>query len=157
MAIVNIYSMVMHLFVNDKLILASTYCLSYFQKQRTHDGKSIAEVVKEVLARVSNIEPSKLTGETDLTEIGLSSMTLSVAISDINLALKTMKNSRLLSSSSLSMKGVTSTKDLIALATARESRTSVHTISASISASISKKEMSSSLGNQIRQFTVCYL
>lgn len=126
MAIVTIFSMVMHLFVNDKLILASTYCLSCFQKQRTHDGKSIAEVVKEVLARVSNIEPSKLTGETDLTEIGLSSMALPVAISDINLALKTMKNSRILSSSSLSMKGATSANDLIALATARESRTSVH-------------------------------
>jgi hypothetical protein len=111
--------------VNDKLILASTYCLSCFQKRRAHDGKSIAEIVKEVLARVSNMEPSKLTGETDLTEIGVSSMALPVAISVINLALKTIKNSRHLSSTSLSMKGVTSANDLIVLATARESRNSL--------------------------------
>ena len=125
MAIVTIFSMVMHFFVNDKLIYASTYCLSCFQKQRTQDEKSIATVVKEVLARVSNIDPSMLTGETDLTEIGISSMALPVAISDINLELKGLDNSRHLSSSSLSLKGGMSVNGLIAQATAGKYRTSV--------------------------------
>lgn len=118
MAIVTIFSVLMHFWVNDKLIAASHRVLSLFQKRRKPSPqdteKVITDIVKETVARISNIDPSSLHGETDLTEIGISSMALPVAISEINLALKPFEKYKQLSSSSL--RGSTSVNDLISLA-----------------------------------------
>ncbi|VEU35442.1 unnamed protein product [Pseudo-nitzschia multistriata] len=102
MTIVILFSMLMHFYVNGVLIGATTNCIRCgFKGERQQDGeashdhgqhhpeiKSVATIVLETIARVCHIDPSRLRGETDLTEIGMSSMTLPVAISEINSALK---------------------------------------------------------------------
>jgi hypothetical protein len=127
MAIVTCFSMVMHFFVNDKLVGACNVFLSCFEIRRTStsdDEKSVASVVTEVIARTSNVDPNILTGETKLTDIGMSSMTLPVSISEINIALNaessTKDNSRRLSSSLFSTSGATTVNDLISLASDTE-------------------------------------
>eukprot|EP00531_Pseudo-nitzschia_arenysensis_P016467 CAMPEP_0116156136 /NCGR_PEP_ID=MMETSP0329-20121206/22672_1 /TAXON_ID=697910 /ORGANISM="Pseudo-nitzschia arenysensis, Strain B593" /LENGTH=161 /DNA_ID=CAMNT_0003653201 /DNA_START=300 /DNA_END=785 /DNA_ORIENTATION=+ len=118
MAIVTLFSVVMHFSINDKLVAASNHCLSYCclwkPSMSTSQDSGIAEIVKEIVARVSNTCPTQLKGETDLTEIGISSMALPVAISEINIALKSLKGSKKLSS--MSFQGPMTVNSLIALA-----------------------------------------
>ena len=117
MIIVIIFSMVMHFYVNQRLITLSTSFLLCFRKRgsvSSYEGTSVANIVKQVIAQVSHIDPSNLTDETNLTDIGISSMTLPVAISQINMALKSSKSE--LSLSSKNAYRANSVNDLVALA-----------------------------------------
>ncbi len=120
MAIVTMFSVVMHFWVNDKLVAASHGLWSCCSKEKSPPSRNdteivVTDIVKDTIARISNTDPSMLLGETDLTEIGVSSMALPVVISEINRALKPFDKYQRLSSSSLSKQALTTVDDLIAL------------------------------------------
>ena len=140
MILVTLFSVAMHFYVNAKLIAASHWCLSCFQRKqqkrkkkkssdsntrrsrrrssigrRSHRRSSIniAQIVTNVIARVGNVDPEHLRGETDLTEIGISSMALPVAISEINNAMKRKSIFEKAKVSFMTFRDATTVKDLI--------------------------------------------
>eukprot|EP00536_Pseudo-nitzschia_multiseries_P003887 jgi/Psemu1/302215/fgenesh1_kg.62_\ len=121
MVIVVLFSMVMHFYVNYWAISACTNCIHcVFVRRRPPQLQlpempiSIANLVRDALARVTHVDASHLRDETDLTEIGISSMMLLVAISEINLALRASRSE--ISLTSRTFRGARSVSDLVSLA-----------------------------------------
>ncbi len=138
MILVTLFSVGMHFYVNAKLIAASHWFLSCFQKQQKQEEKQgdngrssisggrrrssisrplssvqIRSIVTKVIARVSNVDPEYLTGDMDLADIGISSMALPVAISEINNAMKRDSMLGQLKVSFMNFRGANTVKDLI--------------------------------------------